>query len=60
MKYAKTGFWVGSGVYSLINMIMNYKHVAQSEVLSYNYLIFGVAIIGFSLNITLLKIKERK
>ena len=60
MKYAKTGFWVGSGVYSLINMIMNYKHVAQSEVLSYNYLIFGVAIIGFSLNLTLLKIKERK
>ncbi|MEO9004463.1 MAG: hypothetical protein ABI288_06990 [Ginsengibacter sp.] len=38
MKNAKSGigFWMGSGIYSLINMIMNYRHVAQSEVLFYN------------------------
>ena len=53
-------FWVGSGVYSLINMIMNYKQVAQSKVLFYNYLIFGVAIFGFILNFTLLKIRKNK
>ena len=49
------GFWVGGGVYSFINMIMNYRQVAQSEVLFYNYLIMGVAVIGLILNIILLK-----
>ena len=49
------GFWIGGGVYSVINMIMNYKNVAQSSILNYNYLITGVAIIGLILNIILLK-----
>jgi hypothetical protein len=49
------GFWIGAGVYSLINMIMNYKHIVQSNILFYNYLITGVAIIGLILNIFLLK-----
>lgn len=48
-------FWTGAGVYSLINMIMNYYKVAQSKILFYNSLIFGVAIIGFILTLTLLK-----
>ena len=49
------GFWIGGGVYSVINMIMNYKHAAQSNILLYNYLIAGVAVIGLILNIVLLK-----
>ena len=56
------GFWIGGGVYSIINMIMNYKQAAQSNILFYNYLITGVAVIGLILNIILLKRKggERK
>ncbi|MFH1589901.1 MAG: hypothetical protein ABIB43_05010 [archaeon] len=49
------GFWIGGGVYSIINMIMNYKHAAQSNILFYNYLITGVAVIGLILNIILLR-----
>lgn len=49
------GFWIGGGVYSLINMIMNYNQVVQSKVLNYNYIITGVAVIGLILNIILLK-----
>jgi hypothetical protein len=49
------GFWLGAGVYSLINMILNLKHVTQSDVLTYNYLITGVAVFGLILNILLLK-----
>ncbi len=49
------GFWMGGGVYSIINMIMNYKHAAQSNILIYNYLITGVAVVGFILNMILLK-----
>jgi uncharacterized membrane protein len=49
------GFWIGGGVYSLINMIMNLKNTPQSNILSYNYLITGVAVIGLILNIILLK-----
>ena len=48
-------FWIGGGVYSLINMILNLKHVPQSNILFYNYLITGVAVIGLILNIILLK-----
>ncbi len=48
-------FWLGAGVYSLINMIMNLKHVAQNEVLTYNYLITGAAVFGLILNTILLK-----
>jgi len=51
------GFWIGGGIYSLINLIMNYKHVIQSDVFFYNSLILGVAIIGLILNIILLKRK---
>lgn len=48
-------FWIGGSIYSVINMIMNYKQVAQSSILLYNYLITGVAAIGLILNIILLK-----
>jgi hypothetical protein len=51
------GFWAGACIYSIINMIMNLKHASQSNILSYNYLITGVAIIGLILNIVLLKRK---
>jgi len=49
------GFWIGAGVYSIINMIMNFNNIAQSKVLNYNYIITGVAILGLILNIILLK-----
>jgi len=49
------GFWIGGGVYSIINMIMNYRNVAQSNILFYNFLIAGVAVVGLILNIILLK-----
>ena len=51
------GFWIGGGVYSLINMIMNLKNAPQSNILFYNYLITGVAVFGLILNIILLKRK---
>ena len=53
------GFWIGGGVYSIINMIMNFNNVAQNKVLNYNYIITGVAVIGLILNIILLKRKKR-
>ena len=49
------GFWTGAGVYSLINMIMNFNNVDQNRVLNYNYIITGVAILGLILNIILMK-----
>jgi len=49
------GFWIGGGVYSIINMLLNLKHSPQNNILIYNYLITGVAIIGLILNIILLK-----
>ena len=52
------GFWIGGGVYSVINMILNYNNAAQSNILLYNYLITAVAIIGLILNIMLLKRKK--
>jgi len=51
------GFWIGGGVYSLINMIMNLKNAPKSNILFYNYLITGVAVVGLILNIILLKRK---
>jgi hypothetical protein len=56
------GFWIGGGVYSIINMIMNYRQAPLTDVLFYNYLIAGVAVIGLIINIILLKRKmgERK
>jgi len=53
-------FWIGACVYSIINMIMNLKHVAQDIILTYNYLITGVAVFGLILNILLLKKSNRK
>jgi len=54
------GFWIGGGVYSLINMFMNLKNASQSNILFYNYLITGVAVIGLILNIILLKRKGKQ
>ena len=54
LKYGM-GFWIGAGVYSLINMFMNLKHADQKEILIYNFLITGVSICGLILNIILLK-----
>ena len=49
------GFWIGAGVYSLINMLMNLKQISQSHILNYNYIITGVSVVGLILNIILLK-----
>ena len=49
------GFWIGGGVYSLINMILNLRQSSQDKILDYNYLITGVAVVGLILNIFLLK-----
>ena len=54
------GFWIGAGVYSIINMIMNCKQASQSNILFYNYLITGVAIIGLIFNIILIKRKRKE
>jgi Flp pilus assembly protein protease CpaA len=54
------GFWVGGGVYSLVNMIMNLKNVPKSNILYYNYLITGIAVLGLILNIILLKKRKNK
>jgi hypothetical protein len=53
------GFWIGGGVYSLVNMIMNLKNAPHSNILYYNYLITGVAVIGLIINIILLKKAEQ-
>lgn len=47
------GFWLGAGLLSLINMFLNLKNA--QNVLTYNYLLIGVAIFGLILNIILLK-----
>jgi len=49
------GFWIGAGVYSIINMIMNLNSIVQTKILNYNYIITGVAVLGLILNIILLK-----
>ena len=54
------GFWIGGGVYSLINMIMNLKNAPQSNILYYNYIITGVAVFGLILNIISLKKRKNK
>jgi len=59
-NYIGIGFWLGGGVYSLINMILNFKHINQNNILTYNYLITGVAIFGLILNIILIKRKGRR
>lgn len=52
------GFWTGGGIYSIINMVMNYNRAAQDKILFYNYLITSVAVIGLIFNIILLKRKS--
>jgi len=49
------GFWIGGGIYSLINMVMNYNRMVQNKILNYNYIIAGVAVIGLIVNIIMLK-----
>jgi hypothetical protein len=49
------GFWIGGGVYSLINMFMNLGQISQQHILNYNYIITGAAVVGLILNIILLK-----
>ena len=49
------GFWIGAGVYSIVNLIMNSYQIIQEKILNYNYIITGVAIVGLILNIILLK-----
>ena len=57
-KYAfGIGFWIGGGVYSLINMIMNLINAPQNDIILYNFLIAIVAVIGLFLNIILYKKK---
>jgi hypothetical protein len=53
-------FWIGGGVYSFINMIMNLKNAAPGNILYYNYLMTGVAVFGLILNIILLKKRKSK
>jgi hypothetical protein len=43
------GFWSGSGIYSLINMIMNLNHRSQSKILVYECIITSVAVFGLIL-----------
>ena len=54
------GFWLGVAIYSIINLIMNINHVAQTQILNYNYIITGAAIFGLILNIILLKKENKK
>ena len=51
-------FWIGGGVYNLINILMNLRNIPQNNILSYNYLITGVAVFGLILNMILLS-KEK-
>jgi hypothetical protein len=54
-NYVGIGFWIGAGLLSLINLLLNLK---QANVLSYNYLMIGVSIFGLILNIILIKRKR--
>lgn len=52
------GLWTGALVYSLVNMFMNLNQIAQDKILNYNYIISAVAVLGFILNLVLLKRKR--
>ena len=52
-NYVGIGFWIGGGIYSIINMILNTNQIIQSKVLIYNYEITAVAVVGLILNIIL-------
>jgi hypothetical protein len=49
-KKAAILFWVGAGVYSVINLVMNANGIPQTKVLNYNYIITGAAIVGIIIN----------
>ena len=49
------GIWIGAGVYSIINILMNLNNISQSRILNYNYIITGAAVLGLILNIILLE-----
>ncbi len=53
-------FWIGGGVYSLINMILNIQKINQSKILTYNYLIAGVAIVGLNMNSNYVEESQKK
>ena len=53
-------FWIGGGVYSVINIFMNLRNIPQNDILSYNYLIAGVAVFGLILNLILLNKEKTK
>ena len=48
-------FWVGAGVYSLINLIMNISNIPQNKILDYDLIITGAAAVGLIINLILLK-----
>ena len=54
-KYRKygIGFWSGAGIYSLINAIMNLNRDGHEHILTYDFIITGVAVIGLIMNIFL-------
>jgi len=54
------GFWIGAAVISLVNMFQNLKHAPQQNILIYNYYMIGICIIGFILNLTLMKRKSKQ
>lgn len=54
------GFWTGAGIYSLINLLINLKVIPHQNIILYNSIISGVAVIGLILNITLLIRKNLK
>ena len=53
------GFWAGAGIYSLINMIMNFNHRSQNKIGVYDCIITVVAVFGLSLCIYFLNKKEK-
>ena len=56
-NYIGIGFWLGTGVLSLINMILNLKN---ANTLSYNYLMIGFSVFGLILNVILIKRKSKE
>ncbi|VVB80485.1 Uncharacterised protein [uncultured archaeon] len=48
------GFWTGAGVYSLVNLFLNYRQIVQNKILNYDFIIFLVALFGLVLNLILL------
>ena len=53
-------FWIGGGIYSLINAILNYTLATRNDILFYNYLITGVSVAGLILKIFLWKRADQR